>query len=404
MIINTSTEIYGKSVQNRVVFQPMEGCDGERDGSPAELTYRRYNRFGKSGAGIIWLEAIAVSGECRANPRQLYMTEKNKDSFARLIEDIKKTAFDRFGFEPVVVAQLTNSGRYSKPNGTPEPIIAYHNPLWEKGKENQPYLLATDDYCDGIVEKYAVSAKLASEAGADGVDVKCCHGYLMDEFLSAFERPGKYGGSFENRTAFYLNCIKSAKSALNGNTFVTSRLNATDAFPYPYGYGVNEKSEIDLSETKKLLSLLAGEGMEMVNITLGNPYLIPDVNRPWRNGSEAPEIGLKRIYTVTSELQREFKDIKMVMSGLSYPAEGCVDYAEKALSDGVAHFAGFGRMTFSYPDFYKDYLENGTLDKKKCCIACGKCTELMRHGGVAGCPIRDSETYMPLYKKYVTGE
>lgn len=403
MIINTPTEIYGREIKNRVVFQPMEGCDGHSDGSPAELTYRRYNRFGASGAGIIWLEAIAVSNECRANPRQLYLTENNKDSFARLIEDIKETAFKKFGFEPIVVAQLTNSGRYSKPNGAPEPIIAYHNALWEKGKEDLPYILATDAYCDGIVEKYAVSARLAETVGADGVDVKCCHGYLMDEFLSAYDRPGKYGGPFENRTAFYLNCIKSAKGVLN-RAFVTSRLNAADFFPYPYGFGVNENNEYDLTETKRLIGMLRDEGMEMIDITLGNPYIIPDINRPWRNGTENPEDGLKRIYAVTRELQAEFPDVKTVMSGLSYPAENCVDYAEKCLSENVAHFAGFGRMTFSYPEFYKDYLENGKLEKNKCCIACGKCTELMRHGGVAGCPIRDTETYLPLYNKYVRGK
>ena len=40
----------------------------------------------------------------------------------------------------------------------------------------------------------------AWDAGADFVDLKHCHGYLLHEFLSAFTRPGKYGGAFENRT------------------------------------------------------------------------------------------------------------------------------------------------------------------------------------------------------------
>ena len=89
------------------------------------------------------------------------------------------------------------------------------------------------------------------------------------------------------------------------------------------------------------------------------------------------------------------------MSGLSFLGAESIDYAEKALEDSAAFFAGFGRMSFCYPSFYSDFLKNGELDKSKCCLACGKCTELMRHGCVAGCPIRDSEVYMPLYKKYV---
>ncbi len=398
MIINSSIDIHGKTLNNRLVLQPMEGCDADFDGRPSELTERRYDRFSRSRAGVIWVEAIAVSAECRANPRQLRITGENKDSYARLVENIKRTAFSLYGFEPLVVFQLTNSGRFSKPNGTPEPIVAYRNELWEKGKENQPYVIATDDYCDGIIEKYSAAVRLACEAGADAVDVKCCHGYLLNEFLSAYSREGRYGGSFENRTAFYLGCVKAAKAALSGGAFVTSRLNATDTFPYPYGFGVSPEG-IDLTETKMLISLLEKEGISLLNITLGNPYLIPDVNRPWRNGYENPEVGMKRIYDVTKELQTRFENINIVMSGLSYPAENCVDYAEKCLQEGVARLAGFGRMGFSYPEFYNDYLENGSIEKNKCCIACGKCTELMRGGSVSGCPVRDSEVYMPYYRK-----
>lgn len=398
MIISSSIEIHGKTVKNRVVLQPMEGCDGNYDGSPSELTERRYNRFARSMAGIIWVEAIAVSLECRANPRQLHITNENKDSYARLVERIKETAFSLYGYEPLVVFQLTNSGRFSKPNGTPQPIVAYRNELWEKGKENQPYVIATDDYCDSIIEKYAQAVHLACEAGADAVDVKCCHGYLLNEFLSAYNRTGRYGGSFENRTAFYLGCIKAAKASLSNGAFVTSRLNATDTFPYPYGFGVSPDG-IDLTETKKLIHVLEKEGIDLLNITLGNPYLIPDINRPWRNGNENPDTGMKRIYDITKEIQTSFTDLNIIMSGLSFPAEDCIDYAEKCLVDVAAKLAGFGRMTFAYPEFYKDYCEIGSLEKNRCCVACGKCTELMRAGSVSGCPVRDSEVYMPFYRK-----
>lgn len=81
-----------------------------------------------------------------------------------------------------------------------------------------------------------------------------------------------------------------------------------------------------------------------------------------------------------------------------------MEYAERIINDGVADFAGFGRLTFAYPSFYKDYLEKGTLDKNKVCLKCSKCSLLMRAGTVAGCPIRDSEVYMPYYQKYVSGK
>ncbi len=400
-VLDSPLKLHGRTIKNRIVFHPMEGCDGTFDGAVDALTRRRYLRFAESGAGIIWFEATAVTNEGRANPRQLFLNEKTKASFKSLISEIKETSLKANGFEPVIIVQLTHSGRFSKPSGTPEPIVAYRNPHWEIGKENQPYVVATDDYCKSIPEKYYTAAKLAEEVGFDGVDVKCCHGYLFNEFLSAKERNGIYGGSLENRTRLYFDCIDAVKSAVSKKVFVTTRLNACDCFPYPYGYGVDENNNIDLAETKLIIKALYEKGIRLINLTLGNPYLIPHINRPCMNAPEDGEIGVKRIYDVTKELKDEFNDICFIASGLTYPGEKAMEYAEKIIADGVADFAGFGRLTFAYPTFFKDYLEKGELDKRKLCLKCSKCSLLMRAGTVAGCPVRDSEVYMPYYQKYV---
>lgn len=403
-VLSLPLNLYGITVKNRVVFHPMEGCDGTSDGGIGELTRRRYLRFAESGAGIIWFEATAVTNEGRANPRQLYLNEKTKESFRLLIKEIKETSLKTNGFEPLIIVQLTHSGRFSKPNGTPEPIVAYRNPHWETGKENQPYIIASDDYCKSIPEKYRHASMLAEEVGFDGIDVKCCHGYLFNEFLSAKDRNGIYGGSLENRTRLYFECIDAVKNAISENLFVTTRLNACDCFPHPYGFGVDENNNIDLSETKEIIKVLRDKGIKLINLTLGNPYLIPHINRPCINAPEDGETGLKRIYDVTKELNNEFEDVYFIASGLTYPGADAVEYAEKIIADGVADFAGFGRLTFAYPDFYKDYINNGSLDKNKLCLKCSKCSQLMRAGTVAGCPIRDSEVYMPYYQKYVLGK
>ena len=400
-VLNLPLKLHNKTIKNRVVFHPMEGCDGTFQGAVDELTRRRYLRFAKSGAGIIWFEATAVTEEGRANPRQLFLNENTKESFKVLIREIKETAIAENGFEPIIIVQLTHSGRFSKPNGTPEPIVAYRNPHWEIGRENQPYTVVTDDYCKTIPEKYFEAAVLAKEVGFDGIDVKCCHGYLFNEFLSAKERDGVYGGSLENRTRLYFECIDAVKNAVGEDVFVTTRLNACDCFPYPYGYGVDENNNIDLSETKLIIKALYEKGIRLINLTLGNPYLIPHINRPCMNAPEDGDIGVKRIYDVTKELKDEFPDVSFAASGLTYPGENAMEYAEKLINEGVADFAGFGRLTFAYPMFFRDYLDKGRLDKSELCLKCSKCSQLMRAGTVAGCPVRDSEVYMPYYKKYV---
>ena len=400
--LSDKISVYGREVHNRVLFQPMEGCDGTAEGAVDELTLRRYLRFAEGAPGIIWFEATAVCNEGRANPRQLYINENTLESFKDIVSQIKVKSRELHGFEPLVIVQLTHSGRYSKPNGTPEPIVAYRNELWEKGKEDQPFNVATDEYLDTIPAMYAKAAKLALEAGFDGMDVKCCHGYLFNELLSAYNREGRYGGSLENRSRLYFDCIDAVKETVGDKAFVTTRLNACDCFPYGYGYGVNEKEEIDLTETKAIISELQKKGIELVNLTIGNPYLIPHTNRPYAVKSpEDGNIGMKRVYNVTKEITSAFPDMKFVVSALSFEGENAVDYAEKLLNKGIGDIAGFGRMTFAYPTFYKEYLENGALDKSKVCIKCSKCSELMRAGTVSGCVIRDSECYMPYYQKYV---
>ncbi|MCL2023869.1 MAG: flavin oxidoreductase/NADH oxidase [Oscillospiraceae bacterium] len=398
---------------NRAVLQPMEGCDGELSGAVGALTRRHYLRLAGSGAGIIWFEAVSVCPEGRANPRQLYLCDETAHSYKALLEEVREAALKKTGITPKIIVQLTHSGRFAKPvadkilpiggglapliESTPAPLVAYRNPHWEVGREGQDYQIVTDDYCRKVAQYYEKAAKLAQAVGFDGIDVKCCHGYLMCEFLSAFERSGDYGGSFENRTRLFFDCVDAVKSSTTASVLITTRLNACDGFPYPHGYGVDENDAIDLSECKKILHILSGKfALPMANISLGNPYLIPHVNRPARGLTEEPEVGMERIYKITKELQEAFPDFPLVYSGLSYPGKDCVDYADAMLKDGAATLAGFGRMSLAYPQFFMDYLEKGSLDGKKSCLACGKCTLLMRGGSVSGCPVRDEE-----YKAYL---
>lgn len=154
-----------KDLANRIAIQPMEGCDGEPNGAVSTLTERRYKRFAESGAAMIWFEATAVVPEGRANPRQLYINEHTKDSFKVLVDKIKEISIKANGFEPMIICQLTHSGRHSKPNGKPEPLTAYRNPVFEKaqGIENPPVL--SDDYLDALPQKFAKAAMLAEDCG-----------------------------------------------------------------------------------------------------------------------------------------------------------------------------------------------------------------------------------------------
>ena len=402
-MINNGIKIKDNYFNNRLVIQPMEGADGMLNGAIGELTYRRYCRFAASGAGLIWFEAVSICYEGRANPRQLFLTNENKNTYKNLISEMKSISRKKFGYEPKIIVQLTHSGRQSIPDDTPKPIVAYRNSFLEQGKEDYDYMVASDDYLDLLPNMYEQSAKLAIEVGFDGVDIKCCHGYLLSELMSAYNRTGKYGGDFSKRAKLFIDCVDAVKKVLPADYILASRINASDCYEYPNGYGINKDGEIDLSECKKLLYILKDKELDIVNITLGNPYLIPHINRPCINSPENMTIGLERFKRVMIELKKA-TDIKLVASALTPKNSNCIEYCNELLEEKTCDFVGFGRMAFAYPDFYVDYLKNGQLDKDKCCIMCAKCTQLMRNGTVSGCPVRDSKVYLPYYRKYVLNQ
>lgn len=407
-VLGTPLTVGGRVIHNRLACQAMEGCDGTADGRPDTLTKRRYGRFASGGAAIIWFEATAVMEEGRANPRQLYITKDNLDSFKRQVEDIKETGLKQNGFEPTVIMQATHSGRYSKPDGTPRPLIAYNNPIFEKDSPISKDRIVTDKYIDRVKEALINGARLAEAAGFDGVDIKCCHRYLNSELLSAYGREGRYGGSLENRTRLLRESIKGAKDICGSDFLVSSRLNIYDGFPHPYGFGVKNDRSVDFDPTEPiwLVRELYSYGVRLLNITMGNPYFNPHVNRPFASGGyetdEHPLEGVKRVLEGITAVKKAVPDMAVISSALSYLGVAAPNVASAYIQNGGFDFAGFGRTAFAYPDFANDIIKTGGMDKNKICICCSKCTHIMRTpGGTPGCVIRDKDIYLPIYKEKV---
>ncbi len=402
--------VNGISIPNRLAVHPMEGCDGTNEGSPGPLTNRRYERFARGGAGLIWFEAVAVASEGKASPKQLQVTEKNLSEFQKTTEGIRKSAREQHGsdFTPVTIMQLTHSGRFSKPNGKFEPIIACKNPFMENKYKNEDNArIISDGELERLEDEYVKSALLAKKAGFSGVDIKACHHYLISELLSAFTRDGKYGGDFEGRTKFLLNIVDKVRDAVGKDFIIASRLNIYDAIEYPYGWGVDRNNYLnfDLTEPLKLVGLLYKRGVGLIDITMGTPYLNPHVNRPYDKGDymppEHPLEGVARMVNGIGVIQKAYPQMLVVGTGYSYLRQFSPYLAAASLEHGLASLIGFGRMALAYPDFASDILSRGELNKSKTCVACSKCATLLRAGSNTGCVVRDAEKYVPMYRKVV---
>ena len=398
---------------NAVAILPMEGCDCNPDGSPSELTRRRYQRFAAGGAGLLWYEACAVVQEGRANPLQLYLNQDTKSSIAAMLSDANAAAANRFGsaHRPVNILQLTHSGRYSRPVEAPAPMVPQHDPYLDPRvglDANAP--VVSDDYLDHLMEKYVEAAVLAKECGFDGVDIKSCHRYLLSELLASHTRSGKYGGSFENRTRFLRETVLKVRAAVGSDFIVASRYNVFDAHPYPYGFGVSQEGEWipDLAEPVKLTQALVEAGIDLISNSAGNPYYrFPQVTRPFDTptvGSETPTEhpleSVARLVGFTRQIQKAAGKVPVVGNGYSWLRQYFPHIGAAELAAGNAALIGVGRQAFAYPQATADLMEQGKMVPEKCCIACSKCTQIMRDHGTTGCVIRDSEIYAPLYKQF----
>lgn len=435
-----SLSLAGFRIGNRFCIQPMEGWDGTEDGRPTDLTLRRWQRFGESGAKLIWGgEAVAVRHEGRANPNQLILTEATAPEIGRLREALLAAHRARYGTtaDLLIGLQLTHSGRFCRPNRKDrlEPRILYRHPILDQKFGIAPdHPLLTDGEIRGIIADYVRAAGLARKLGFQFLDLKHCHGYLGHEFLSAFTREGPYGGSFENRTRFLREIVAGIRAAAPG-MLLGVRLSAFDlvpfkpdparstgrqlgpgipeehdaSLPYTYAFGVNpqQPTEPDLAETCRFMELLRELGICLVNLSAGSPYYNPHIQRPAiyppSDGYQPPEdplVGVARQVSAVRAIKHRFPDFAIVGSAYTYLQEFLPHVAQRLVREGAVDCVGLGRMVLSYPELPHDVLTTGQLQDKRICRTFSDCTTAPRSGLVSGCyPLDPAYKQSPLRKE-----
>ena len=426
-----------KRIGNRWAIHPMEGWDGTTTGGVTEEMRRRWQRFGLSGAKLIFGgEAMAVRPDGRANPNQLIIQDHNKAGIAELREILVKAHQERFGNtdDLVIGFQLTHSGRFCRPNDKKrwESCVAYRHPILDKKfnvtSDDQVW---TDAQIEELIQCYICSAKIAADVGADFVDIKHCHGYLLHEFLGAFTRPGKYGGSFENRTRILREIVAGIRAS--GNKIdIGVRLSAFDfvpfksdpalsqpgklgpgipedyaqCLPYRYGFGVNQNNPLDydLTETFKFAELCGELGIKLLNLSAGSPYYNPHIQRPAAyppsdgyQPAHDPLIDVARQIDVVRQVKQHLQNANLstlnpqlstpalIGTAYSYLQEYLPHVAQYVVRHGWTDMVGLGRMTLSYPDMLVDATGKGAVTPKLICRTFSDCTTAPRNGLISGC-------------------
>jgi 2,4-dienoyl-CoA reductase-like NADH-dependent reductase (Old Yellow Enzyme family) len=292
------------------------------------------------------------------------------------------------------------------------------------------YPILEDDYLERLADHYVHAARLAAKVGFQFVDIKQCHRYLLSELLASRTRPGRFGGSLENRTRLARTIIGRIRAEVPG-VVVATRMNVFDGIPYcsgpddvgvpcpwqtplqtAWGTSSDDHTKPDLSEPLWWVGEMRQLGVAMVNVSMGNPYASPHIIRPFEypppDGYHTPEhplIGVDRHFRLAAEVQHAFPDLPVVGSGYSYLQEFIYQAGAANVRDGRATFVGIGRAALAMPDFARQLQEHGKLDRRHICRTFSYCTALMRskHNELGqfptGCPPFDKEVYWPIWEQ-----
>ena len=377
-------QIGTKTAFNRFVINAMECCDSDEQGNPTAPTYERYTNLFEGAAGIVVLEAITVGYENRSRQFQLSIMPHNAKPLEQFVSKMREV-----NSKPLFIFQLTHSGELSHQAFSRRVCI---KPLAGFGGD----VLSEDDV-DKIIDKFVLSAKIAHDAGADGVDLKLCHGYLGSQILRPYnDRNWKYGGPWEKRRQFAFDLIERVTAAVNDKNFlIGSKVSFWEGFPGGQGSAGPDTAIIDLTEPLDLIKGLEERGASFIIQSAGSPSITLALSQP---DKAIPD----QVY-LHHTFQKAGKDVlkKAVLIGSAYSVfnkgnnklqarnkeeNTTAFWGNKNIRDGVTDMIALGRQSLADPLLPIKYLE-GREDEIKWCTACDNCIEFLIRQKNVGCAV-----------------
>jgi 2,4-dienoyl-CoA reductase-like NADH-dependent reductase (Old Yellow Enzyme family) len=273
--------IRGVEFRNRIWVSPM--CQySSVDGMPTDWHLVHLGSRAVGGAGLVIMEATAVSPEGRISPSDAGIwSDAHADAYRRITKFIKEQG-------AVAGIQLAHAGRKAS---TAEPwnggkIVDEGYGGWETVAPSavafaDDYPLPTAMTAEDIAratDDFAAAARRAVAAGFEVVEMHAAHGYLFHEFLSPLSnlRTDEYGGSLENRMRFPLEAARSVRAAVPEKLPVFVRISATDWVEGGW----------DLEQSVEFCRRLKDLGIDLIDVSTGGN--VPAAPIPVGPGYQVP--------------------------------------------------------------------------------------------------------------------
>ena len=396
-------QLRGKTIKNRIV-QPGQGTGfGHLDGRISERHIEFHRTKARGGVGLIIFEHTGIDRAGNVIPLMEPLIDHD-----RFIPDLRRLTQTVHEYGAAMFFQLGHGGRRSvyspafyllpfipglerlalafpryvptiyaklfaaawrvarRPKGPSAGPMSWgfskHGKAFTHVSRAKPQPLTTEEI-RVLVRKHAEAARRVQEAGADGVEVYCCHGYLLNQFYSPFlnQRGDEYGGDLAGRARFTLEVIREVRRAVGDDLLICLRLNGAD---YVDGGST-------LEEAKAVAVWAQEAGADVINVTAGlygsYPFMIPSMAEP--QGTFVP----------LAEAVKQAVRIP-VMGGIRV-----VDpqHAESLLENGQVDMVIMGRALLADPDM-PNKARAGRLDAIRKCIGCNQCLEIAEglEGGI----------------------
>lgn len=380
-------KIGNKVVPNRFAINAMEGTDADELGNPSELTYKRYEKFFEGGAGFIDLEAITCQKECVSSLHQLAILPENEEPLRKFVEHLKS-----INSENVFVFQLTHAGELGNPHFS-KSVRVTEEPL--PGFEHAEFI--DEKAVDKIINELVRGAVIAHNAGADGIDLKLCAGYLGSQILRPFNKHDwKYGGSWENRKQFALDLVDRIKEAVNDDDFIIgSKISLYEGFPGGQGTMGLDSAVMDLTESVDLIKSLEAHGASYILTTCGAPMhtlnlVKPDKADPYiaylgqyfqkvcRDNLKPETVVIGGGYSIFGNgSQPNFKAVLKEKNSVLF-------WGNNMIQNGVTDMIALGRQALRDP-YVPKKLSEGKIEDIKWCSGCDQCSLLLISPEYTGC-------------------
>jgi 2,4-dienoyl-CoA reductase-like NADH-dependent reductase (Old Yellow Enzyme family) len=371
-----------RTCPNRFFIQAMECTDADADGNPSDLTYQRYEDLFRGEAGLVSLEAISVTDESLARRDQLIIMPRNAKPLANFVAKMKavnpKTLF---------IFQLTHSGEFS---GRDFSRVVAVKPL-----PGQTADILTEEELEQIMAQFVLAAQIAHDAGADGIDLKLCHGYLGSQVLRPYnDRQWKYGGSWENRRQFAFDLLERIKVAVNDDSFLLgSKISAWEGFPGGCGTAAPDSPIVDLTETIDLLQGLEARGAHYIIQSAGSGitgtvlqarkqqphfiYLHQTFAKVFRDNLKPETVVIGSGYS-------PLRDGKNELRGASREDTSLFVQGARNIDRGYVDMIGLGRQSLADP-LLPLKLREGRESEITYCTVCDNCGKLLGNHAPVGC-------------------